>query len=60
MSLKVSKLFAFLNKTPLRAPLPSPTAIAAGVANPIAQGQDITNTAMDLNILSLNPISVKK
>ena len=60
MSLNVSKLFAFLNKTPVRAPLPSPTAIAAGVAKPMAHGQEITKTAMDLNILSLNPISVKK
>ena len=59
ISLKVSKLFAFLNKTPLRAPRPNPTAIAAGVAKPIAQGHEITSTAMARNILSPNPIAVK-
>ena len=57
MSLKVSKLLAFLNKTPLRAPRPKPTAMAAGVANPIAQGQEITNTAMARSILCPNPIA---
>ena len=44
----------------MRAPLPNPTAIAAGVAKPIAHGQEITSTAMALNILSPNPILVKK
>ena len=56
ISLNVSKLFAFLNNTPLRAPRPKPTAIAAGVANPIAHGQEITNTAMARNMLSPKPI----
>ena len=51
MSLKVSKLFAFLKSTPLRAPRPKPTAIAAGVAKPIAQGQEMTKTAMARNML---------
>ena len=31
---------------PLSAPIPEPTKIAVGVANPKAQGQAITNTAM--------------
>ena len=34
------------NRIPVFAARPNPTAIAAGVANPIAQGQAITNTAM--------------
>ena len=35
---------------PFLAALPIPTITAVGVANPIAQGHDITNTAIALNI----------
>ena len=56
MVLKVSKLVASLNKTPFLLALPKPTEIAAGVANPIAQGQEITSTAIDLNRLSVKLI----
>ena len=42
-------LFAFLISTPLVAALPKPTAMAAGVAKPIAHGQEITSTAMPLS-----------
>ena len=41
-----SKLFALRKRIPFFVALPSPTAIAAGVARPIAQGQLITSTAM--------------
>ena len=44
-----SMLFAFFISTPFFAALPKPTAMAAGVANPIAQGQEITSTAMALS-----------
>ncbi len=43
-----SRLPAFLKRIPLRAALPKPTAMAAGVAKPMAQGHEITNTAMAL------------
>ena len=41
-----SRLLALRKRIPFFAALPSPTAIAAGVASPIAQGQLITNTAI--------------
>ena len=44
--LKDSSALAFLKSIPSFAALPSPTAIAAGVASPIAHGHDITKTAI--------------
>ena len=46
MSLNNSRLVALRNRMPVLAARPNPTAMAAGVANPIAQGQAITSTAM--------------
>src|SRR6478752_9627432 len=54
MLLNISRLFAFLNSTPFLAARPKPTAMAAGVASPMAQGHAITNTAILLNRLVLN------
>ena len=42
----VSRADAFLKSIPFFAPWPVPTIIATGVANPRAQGHDITNTEM--------------
>ena len=39
-----------LMSNPFLAALPTPTITAVGVAKPIAQGQDITSTAMALSI----------
>ena len=58
--LRISKLLAFLNSTPLRAALPSPTAMAAGVARPMAQGHEITSTAMPLSKELLKGREAKK
>ena len=46
-------------KIPFFAALPIPTITAVGVANPIAQGQDITKTAMDLKKESTKSIFKK-
>ena len=37
---------AFLKRMPFLAPLPLPTMMATGVARPMAQGQEMTSTAM--------------
>ena len=58
--LNISKLLAFLNSTPLRAALPSPTAMAAGVARPMAHGHEITSTAMPLSKELLKGREAKK
>ena len=42
----VSKAWASLIRMPFSAPRPEPTSTAAGVANPSAQGQATTSTAM--------------
>ena len=44
---------AFLKRMPFFAPLPLPTMMATGVARPMAQGQEMTSTAMAR--LRLNP-----
>ena len=54
MFLKFSRLVAFRNKIPVLAARPNPTAIAAGVANPMAHGQAITNTAILLMSACVN------
>ena len=46
MFLNISRLVALRKRIPFFAARPKPTAIAAGVASPIAQGQAITNTAI--------------
>ena len=45
------------NKIPFLAALPIPTITAVGVAKPIAQGQEITNTAIALKKASVPEIS---
>ena len=47
--LSFSKVSPPFTSTPLRADRPIPTATAVGVANPMAQGQEMTNTAILLN-----------
>lgn len=54
-----SNISGFLIKTPLDALLPVATAMAAGVAKPKAQGQDMTSThkaKFKLNSISLDII----
>ena len=46
MFLNDSRLVALRKRMPFFAARPSPTAMAAGVANPMAQGQAITSTAI--------------
>ena len=60
MLLNISRLLAFLNNTPFLAALPSPTAMAAGVARPMAQGHEITSTAIPLNNELLKGSPAKK
>jgi DNA processing protein len=52
-----SRLLALRKRMPFRAARPKPTAMAAGVAKPIAQGQAITSTAMLRNKAGVNSFS---
>ena len=45
----VSSASADLIRIPFSAPLPVPTIMATGVANPSAQGQDMTSTAIPMD-----------
>jgi hypothetical protein len=51
----VSRASALRIRTPFSAPLPVPTIIAVGVANPRAQGQAIMTTAMNAVRPKTNP-----
>src|ERR1039458_7217831 len=55
-----SRLEAFFIRIPFEAPNPVPTIIAVGVANPNAQGQAITITAIKLSIAALNGTPIIK
>ena len=52
-----SRLSASLIRIPFSAPLPTPTIIAVGVANPNAHGQAITNTVTSASKPCVNPLS---
>src|SRR5438270_13899313 len=58
--LKSSNILESRNKIPDLAALPIPTAMAAGVASPIAHGQEITNTAIDRNKDVLNSFVINQ
>ena len=55
-----SRLSASFIKIPFSAPLPTPTIIAVGVANPNAQGQAITKTVTAANNPCTIPLSPPK
>ena len=52
----VSRASPLLIRTPFSAPFPTPTIMAVGVANPIAQGHAIIKTAMKITSEKVNPI----
>ena len=56
---KISRASADFIKIPFSAPLPVPTIIAVGVANPRAHGQDITKTDIPIpNANSKSPVKI--
>ena len=50
----ISKISADLIKIPCFAPIPVPTIMAVGVANPSAQGHEITKTDIPIEMANSN------